>query len=232
MKETIYTIPINGSFDRYDGCPICFLYESLERASLEYIMGAAMMEPDVRIKTNELGFCHRHLTKMLAEKNKLSLALILESHLPELSGSLFTRAGKIAGKEPDLRKAREAARAAGQSCYVCDRVSGFMKHYYNNIFYLWKNEPDFKEKFSRQPFFCMPHYSGMLEHAEKALARKEQAELANVVSGVCSRYLSALKADVSEFCKSFDYRNAGRGLSDGAQNASERAAAFLTGSLF
>ena len=56
MKETIYTIPINEAFEAKCGCPLCTLRRKLERDSVEYIMGAAMMEPDVRIETNKRGF--------------------------------------------------------------------------------------------------------------------------------------------------------------------------------
>ena len=66
MKETIYTIPINDAYDVKCGCPICTIEKKLETESLEYIMGAAMMEPDVRLETNRLGlrqkrFCADHI---------------------------------------------------------------------------------------------------------------------------------------------------------------------------
>jgi len=229
MKETIYTIPINEAFDRFDGCPMCVLNNDLERSSLDYIMGAAMMEPDIRIKTNEQGFCHRHLQKMLVEKNKLSLALMIESHLPELGSSLFLRAGKVAGKDTELKKAREAARRAELGCYVCTRVSEFMAHYYNNVIYLWRKEPGFRDRFNSQPFFCLPHYSDLLAHSERGLPRKEQAEFISGLSAVCQSYLVTVNSDISEFCRSFDYRNAGKVLTESAQTAVERATAFLTG---
>ena len=85
MAEQIYTIPINEAFEQQDGCPLCRMKQKLERESLEYVMGAAMMDPDVRIRTNRLGFCRDHFDRMLAMKNRLSLALILESHLDEVA---------------------------------------------------------------------------------------------------------------------------------------------------
>ena len=59
----------------------------LEDRLAEYITGAAMMEPDVRIETNRLGFCARHFDKITAVGSRLSVALILESHLKELEES-------------------------------------------------------------------------------------------------------------------------------------------------
>ena len=229
MKESIYTIPINAAFGRFDGCPMCRLYNELEPASLDYIMGAAMMEPDVRIKTNEQGFCLRHYSKMLAEKNKLSLALMLESRLPELSASLFGRAEKAAGREQELKKLRGDAKASAGGCFVCARVAFFMEKYNENVIYLWRREPDFREKFLRQPFFCLPHYSDLLECSRAGLPRKTQAEFIRELTGICKAYLNAVCADVSAFCGSFDYRQAGKPLAEGAQTAVERAIAFLAG---
>ena len=242
MKESIYTIPINEAFDRRDGCPLCRLFADLDQSSLEYTMGAAMMEPDVRIKTNEQGFCCRHMQIMLAEKNKLSLALMIESHLPELDKSLFAPAILASGLKPERRipffssivrrryqKVREDARKAEQGCFICSRVSLFMGRYLDNMLHMWKNEPDFREKFNSQPFFCVPHYADIIERSEHSLPPAHRQEMYRALSGICRLYLTCLNSDISEFCKSFDYRNAGRGLGDGAKTAVERARAFLTG---
>ena len=56
--EQIYTIPVNEAFeasaaDKSCGCPFCSLYNKLENDELDLILGASMMEPDVRIKTNK-----------------------------------------------------------------------------------------------------------------------------------------------------------------------------------
>ena len=92
--ERIFTIPVNEAFDdsrehREVGCPLCSLYRKLEEDELSLILGASMMEPDIRVRTNREGFCPTHFTAMLKRKNRLGLALMLESHLNELSPALF-----------------------------------------------------------------------------------------------------------------------------------------------
>ena len=87
--EQIYTIPVNEAFDKSladpaCGCPFCTLYKKLQSDNLDIILGASMMEPDIRIKTNKLGFCGKHYSMMFEKKNRLGLALMLESHLDEL----------------------------------------------------------------------------------------------------------------------------------------------------
>ena len=87
--EQIYTIPVNEAFDAVGekhelGCPFCVLYKKLQGDELDIILGASMMEPDIRKVTNELGFCHNHYSMMQRRKRMLGIGLMLESHLDEV----------------------------------------------------------------------------------------------------------------------------------------------------
>ena len=93
MRQDICTIPISEVFEVNDGCPICRMRETVEKHLIYYIMGAAMMEPDVRIETNRLGFCERHFDMMLANRGRLQLALVLESHIAEINKNIFGNHG-------------------------------------------------------------------------------------------------------------------------------------------
>ena len=55
MRQDICTIPVSEVFEPKDGCPLCRLRDVLEQRMTEYITGSAMMEPDVRIDTNQIG---------------------------------------------------------------------------------------------------------------------------------------------------------------------------------
>ena len=85
--EQIYTIPVNEAFEkvRDEGgmCPFCVMYNKLEANELDLILGASAMEPDVRIRTNELGFCDTHFGLMFKRSKRLPLALMMESLLSE-----------------------------------------------------------------------------------------------------------------------------------------------------
>ena len=89
--EKIYTIPVNETFEEQDGCPFCRLFSRLENDELDIILGASMMEPDIRIKTNEQGFCADHYSMMLKRKRMLGIALMLDSHLPVSVSDLCLR---------------------------------------------------------------------------------------------------------------------------------------------
>lgn len=120
MQDSIYTIPVSEVFDPKCGCPICAMRNMLENRCIEYIMGAAMMEPDVRIETNKTGFCKEHFDKMLKARNRLSLALMLESHLAEVREKIMD-AKSLNNLLDKSSKAKKVSKI-NNSCYVCDKI--------------------------------------------------------------------------------------------------------------
>ncbi len=205
--QQIYTIPVNEAFDAVMetpecGCPLCVLFRRLEEDELEIILGASMMEPDIRIKTNEMGFCPTHYNKMLARKRMLGMGLILESHLDEVKRKL---SGPVV-----LGDKRRAALSAMEKlecdCYVCSRIDKNLSAMTATVCYLWETDDQFRRKFLKMPWFCMPHYRAMLDYASKKMPKKVYSEFYDEAYGIMDKYLSELKNDVSWFCKKFDYR--------------------------
>ncbi len=206
--EQIYTIPVNEAFDtvgekRECGCPFCVLFRKLQADEIDIILGASMMEPDIRIKTNEQGFCLTHYNMMLRKKRMLGMGLMLESHLDEVerkvvnAGSLFSN------------KAQASIAALGElegDCYVCGRINKNLSMMTATAVYLFESDPNFKQKFKKVPYFCLPHYRAMLEYASKKMSKKSFRELFDTAHGIQKEYIGSLKGDVSWFCKKFDYR--------------------------
>lgn len=222
--ETIYTIPIHDAYDKKCGCPICHLEHDLETASLEYVLGAAMMEPDVRMETNRYGFCSKHFTAMLGMQKRLPLALILESYTQELLENMTQSAP---GKREFAALSEKIATAA-DGCFVCKQLSDRLVKYYSNIIYLWLHESEFREKTRNQPYFCPHHLAGLLAAAQNELPKKHYADFYADHMAQTAKKLAALSANVSKFCKSFDHRFADQPLGD-ARSAVEDAISFLTG---
>jgi hypothetical protein len=230
LSEKIFTIPINEAFDVTDGCPLCRMRAKLEDTTLTYVLGAAMMEPDVRIKMNEAGFCAAHADALRARKNKLPLALILQSHLDEVK-KLYEAApaekkGLFASRQPTA-DGTEAVKAMAGSCFVCKRVRSTELHYFSNIAYLWDKDPAFHQKMKKQPFLCVSHTAGVLEAGKRELKSEKYQDLYETVTALNRDYLDSLRRDLDEFTVSFDHRNAGAPLSDAARTAIERAQEFL-----
>ena len=200
--EKIYTIPVNETFDEQDGCPFCRLYKKLEDNELDIILGASMMEPAIRIETNKKGFCRKHYDMMFGAKNRLGLGLILESHLDELIRHM--EKSPLLGDK--LKAASEYLEEATDSCYVCDRIENNFTKMVECACILWETEEEFREKFSKTPFFCINHYSMMLKCASVFVSKKVRPEFFKAASAIELEYLKTLKEDVSWFCKKFDYR--------------------------
>ena len=212
MKETIYTIPINEVFSDPCGCPICLLARRTEEKTLEYIMGAAMMEPDVRQELNETGLCASHYADCLSMNNRLSLALTEESRLDALAEKIAAFA-----KSPDSKKAAKLAET-GKSCFVCRKVESELERYYANLLDMWHTEEAFRALYASQKQFCIPHFMALLEHGFKALPRKIAPEFARVTCEIEKKHLAIVRGEVGGFTKSFDYRYAGQPFEKVAQD--------------
>ena len=223
MKENICTIPINDIFMPKDGCPICRMYSMLEERYVEYITGAAMMEPSVRIETNKTGLCHRHFQKMVQNGNWLSNALILESHLQEI---LDLRMPSQKKSKPD-KKLLSSLDELFNTCYVCDRIEHDMHHFFATIFVQFQKDEEFKNLYKEQPYICLEHYSMLMKAAIKGISSKNMAEFYKVTTSLTENYLQSLKNDITHFCSMFDYRNNG-GDWGNSKDAIERSVLFLT----
>ena len=228
--EKIYTIPVNEAFsksaeDKSCGCAMCSLERMLEANELDIILGAAMMEPDIRIKTNRAGFCARHYDKMFEMKNRLGLALMLESHLDEWKEKLKPGGIKGIATTPDKRGGM--IEGLSSTCYVCERAAFHFEKMNETAVILWDTEKEFREKFAAQPYICLEHYTKLVEYAKKRLSKKRYAEFGAAIDELVFGYYDKLREDVKWFIKKFDYRYDEEPWGD-AKDAVERAIKFLS----
>ena len=219
--EKIYTIPVNEAFDACaedgdKGCPFCEMRRQLEEKEIEIILGASMMEPDIRIKTNEMGFCDKHFSMMLKSKNRLGLALMLESHLAHVK------------KESSGIGAAKKVSKIADSCYICSRIEHNFTKMFETAAWLYGNDKEFHKKIEKQSYFCLPHYHKFLTAGKNELNRKKYADFEPLVEKVNMKHLEGLQEDVSWFCKKFDYRFRDEPWGN-AKDSPERAIKFLTG---
>lgn len=251
MPEKLYTIPVNEAFDRCAlspetageeaqrqteaaaraaagcGCPFCHLYMTLEEQEVERILGASMMEPDVRIRTNEEGFCLDHYARMLGRRNRLGLALILESHMETLQSDLQDSAvSQLLHRRGTA--ASERIHMLEQRCYLCNRIEATMSKMMENAVYLWESDSAFRAKLDAQPAFCLPHYRALLECGRTKLSKKAFSAFREALTAVMEGYFNALRSDTAHFIQKFDYRYEAEPWGN-ARDAVERAVKFLCG---
>ncbi len=226
MDEKIYTIPVNMAFEKKDGCPFCTLLRDLENAELDLILGASMMEPDIRIETNKYGFCGRHFAKMFTMKNRLGMGLMLESHLDTLGDKIKAKSS-IINRDPGTKVA-DFIDKLEDSCYVCKRVEDKLSKMFITAAYLWEHEKQFRQYLREQPYICLDHYRIYLRIAQRHLPKKLYPDFLEDINELQMKYYEKLCGDVSWFCKKFDYRYDGEPWGD-SKDAVERAITFLTG---
>ena len=220
MREDICSIPVNDVFLPKEGCPFCRMRDMLEDRMATYITGAAKMEPDVRVETNRLGFCTEHFNQILARGSRLSVALILESLLQTVHDEVFP-AGKAQPK-----KAAAAVHSREEHCFVCENIEKNTAHLLDSTLKLWQTDGEFRQLYSQQPYICLRHYGQVLQAAAK-MPKKNLVLFEEVTTGLAKRYLEELNADVTHFCRMFDYRNAG-GDWGNSKDSIERAIRYLT----
>ena len=224
MKPNITTIPITDLFSETDGCPICRMYRMLEEQYTEYITGAAMMAPDVRVQTNKTGFCHRHFSMMVNNGPRLSNALLLQTHIDELRKKVFP---KKLTDAPD-KKMLAAIRENAHTCYVCDRIEHDILHLLATVYIQFGQDEAFREQYKAQDFICLDHYALIMSNFNKKAMDKKSAEAFFEATNTLSMgTMDTLYDDVTHFTTMFDYRNAG-GDYKNSKDAIERSVRFLT----
>jgi hypothetical protein len=226
MREDITSIPVTDIFDEPDGCPICRLRDLMEARVTDYITGAAMMEPDVRIETNKTGFCQKHFADMLAMPNRLSLALMLQSYLGDLLEKGISDKKHISKK--DFEEISEKLTRSTNGCFVCESISSKLKLYARNIIYIWESTPEFREKTRAQEYFCPRHLALLTETAKGLVSKRNYKAFCEDHFSVTRGILEGLKGEVDAFCNSYNYLYRDIPLGE-AKLAAEHTIDFLGG---
>ena len=227
MKENVYTYPISMAFKEKDGCPFCRLYSEMEAQMLDYSLGGAMMEPDVRQVTNKIGFCEKHYHQMLRRRGRLQLALMLESHIADvnetvLSDKLF-RSNKSKG---------EKAAKITDSCFICDKIEWGMSRMIDTLYNCYETQMDFRKMFNEQPMFCIPHFEMLATLADKKKMCSYYGEFLSNLTRITQNYSKTLHEDLKKYCSMYDYRNNTKNADWGnSKDSVERTISFLTGTV-
>ena len=97
----------------------------------------------------------------------------------------------------------------------------------------YAKEEEFRKLFREQEFLCLPHLEALLIAAADHLPKKIRPQFQQDAMELTRKPLKEIGADVSHFCKMFDYRNAGENADWGnSRDSIERAIRLLTGEDF
>ncbi len=243
MKETIYTIPINDCFNENDSeCPICIFESKEEKDRIDYTLGASMMEPDSRIYTNERGFCVRHMSMLYSHGNRLSLDLVLQTHIDEILKNMEKQANEIDSSKNKMFSSKDGVKAAVEgaskslnntvsACAVCEKLDYTMDKFVSNIFHMLLNDDEFNKKFFSSKGFCMKHFALLIEKSVKYIPQSNLKEFILNLYKLQNTNLKRIYDDVDWFAKKHDYRfqhEDWKTSKDAVERASAKASSYLS----
>lgn len=213
MKEQLYTIPVNDAYDKDCECPICSMFDVLENNAIEFVMGPSYMEDDVRMETDKIGFCSKHMRLMYKNQNRLGLALMLKTHMDQTIKDLTPLAkGKQSQSSGLFKKKDEGSPIVdyidnlNRSCYVCRRINGMFALHVSSLLYLYKKEEEFRVKFRKSKGVCNQHYGLLYREGQKYLSGEIREQFLNDLNLVYLENMKRVRDDLDWFVDKFDYR--------------------------
>lgn len=210
MADKIYTIPVNDAFDKDCECPICAMYKELENNAVEYAMGPSYMEDDIRAKTDEFGFCQKHIKQVYDEENRLGFALVMKTHMDKVIADMKSiSAAPVKGRtlfgKAQPASVSEYAKKLKNSCFVCQRIDNTFNRYMDTLIVLYKNDSAFREKYKACKGFCTEHYGLLIEVASAKLSGNVLQEFVEVTNSLYIKNMERVRDDVEWFINKFDH---------------------------
>ena len=210
MKEQLYSIPVNDAFAADCECPVCQMYHKLETDSVEYTMGPSYMEDDTRALTDAKGFCGKHIKMVYDQDNRLGMAWVMKTHfdktINDIKKVMPSGPAKLIKKGISDSPLIKYIDNLDNSCFVCDRINNFFDQYVDTIFFLWKKDDEFKEKFKSAKGFCTPHYSLLLKKAAAHLKGDDLESFVGIINDMYITNMERVRDDLAWFINKFDYR--------------------------
>lgn len=214
MREQLHTIPVNEAFDIGGECPICNMRKELENKAIDFTMGPSYMEDDVRGETSKLGFCEKHMELLHKNQNRLGLSLIIKSHMDKVIKDIEKLSGSNA-RIPTPSFFKKQGEGSGvvsymenldSSCYICDKVNGTFDRYIATVFYLYRQEEMFRQKFRTSQGFCNQHYGLLYKQAPKHLSGEQLKDFYCELNSLYLDNMKRVRDDLEWFINKFDYR--------------------------
>ncbi len=227
---------VHDAYAQGGECPLCTLMDGAERTYLLSFQHSRVMEPNVRVRTNAVGFCPDHLGKLYQGENKLGLGLVMMTHLqekmPEITAALdaTVQAAQAGGRE----RARRIQQIIGSleklrdSCFICGLLSQDLTRYAWTILYLWRKDPEFPARLRASRGFCLSHFCTVLAAACDILRADRLTRWLEDIVPVMKRSVEGLEEDLLAFTQLHQAGNSSLGT-DQVRRALSRTLQMLAG---
>lgn len=218
MKYQLDTIPVWDAYKTPCECPLCLLSKQNEEMYVDSFLGASVMEPDTRVEVNAKGFCKTHYAHLFAQRNRLGLALMTDTHLQEILGDLSAMLGNASAEKSSVlskflkRGSDESAmgqnvRTRIEKCVLCERLAYTIRRYAYTLVHLWKTDREFKAAFQASKGFCLSHLALVCDMAQESLSGHDLDAFIRELSALEESNLKRLQEELHWFTLKFDYRN-------------------------
>lgn len=211
--DHIHTIPVLDALREPQGCAFCTMKNKLDSDAIQFIMGPAYMEEDVRMDTNKTGFCKHHMNAMYKHQNRLGLALMLHSHMQQINKDVSNiiqgrKPAPLFGKDPNsvATRLKKHLISTHESCYICNKVENTFAKYIDTFFRLWSKGGEEGKLIKSQKSYCIPHFIELLSKAE-GLGRGKRENFLDEILPIWQNSAIELEEDLEWFIQKFDHRN-------------------------
>lgn len=198
-KYQLETIPVWDGIKSGSECFICDLMEQAERDSLEFYLGSSVMNPETRVRVNNIGFCPEHTTKLVELGHPNSMAVMWESHFEKTRMDLlktFTELQNTRNLKKTIAKLDTILKGREDGCLICQRMADRLDRYCFTIPYIWGQDPEFRKAFSQSKGFCLHHMTHILRMSLDALDQTQQKQFAQSMADLMQQNLQRTASDL------------------------------------
>ena len=198
-KYQLETIPVWDGIKSESECFICDLMEQAERDSLEFYLGSSVMNPETRVRVNDIGFCPEHTTKLVELGHPNSMAVMWESHFEKTRMDLlktFIELQNTRNLKKTIAKLDTILKGREDGCLICQRMADRLDRYCFTIPYIWGQDPEFRKAFSQSKGFCLHHMTHILRMSLDVLDQTQQKQFAQSMADLMQQNLQRTASDL------------------------------------
>ena len=229
IKYQLETIPVWDGITSSSECFLCDLIKQAEQDSLKFYLGASVMNPETRVKVNNIGFCKKHTSMLVQSGSPNAMAVLWESHFAETRKQIEDSLSELENTRNPKKTIAKLSKIITSrvddpqgECLICSRMKDRLNRYCFTIPYLWGQDTNFREAFSKSKGFCLPHMAKILELSLEALDSKQQKEFAKAMSELQSQNLERVAHDLWYMTEHYKSENINKSW-NGCEDAQKRA---------